>query len=632
MCGIAGYFAPRGAVPEAPDWPRMLASTAHRGPDGTGSYVSPDRRFQAGFNRLAIIDLVSGDQPIVEDGGRRVLMGNGEIYNYVELRNQDAARAYPFQTQGDMEVVLPLETRYGDRFVDHLNGMFALALYKTDDHSLTLVRDRLGVKPLYWTKLANGAVLFASEIKALFASGLIAPRVDEAQVPAYLAHGYVPGPDTFYQGVRKLEPGHVLRVDENGGIDIEAYWRPGPAAFAPGSIDEAAEHLSEMLKDSVRLQLRSDVPVGAMLSGGLDSGLMVAMAAQHASGALNTFTVRFEGDAIDETPLARAIAEKYATNHRQLELPTQSILAHFPNLIWFLEEPMNDAALLPNFLIEQLLGEHVTVALNGTGGDELFAGYGRYFQLPVEARYLGLPASVRRRAVEPIVDAIDPMTAWKLRRAAKFDANRGAYIHDHATQFPPPMLSLIDAPAPAGPSRQETAFAAFDGPKQTAALVADIQTYLCDDLLLLLDRTSMAVSVEGRVPFLDHRLVEAALAVPPGLRTPGGRQKALERRMARPLLPAEVVAAPKQGFASPVPAWIESGLGAVAKRILTRTQSLERGWWSRRGIENLFADPGRHAFRIYSLLTLEMCVRVHVEGPVAERPGAGDLEYYAEAA
>ncbi len=632
MCGIAGLFLPRGAPTLRADLQSMLEAMGHRGPDGAGLYESPDKCFQAAFTRLAIIDLDTGDQPIVEDGGARVLLGNGEIYNYLELRAHGAARAYRYKSEGDMEVVLPLSRALGDDFVDELNGMFALALYERDAERLLLVRDRIGVKPLYWARLVGGGVLFASEIKALFASGLVTPAVDEVSVSAYLAHGYVPAPRTLYRGVEKLPPGHLLEADKEGRVSLRRYWRADMAHGLPQGIEAIEEHLTELLADSVRLQLRSDVPLGALLSGGIDSGLMVALAARQLDRPLNTYTVRFEGATVDEAPRAALVAERYGTRHEVLDVSAQSVARHLPRLAWYCDEPLNDPALLPNYLIERVLADHVKVVLNGTGGDELFAGYGRYFQLAVERRYLRVLGWLRRGAIEPAVGRLSPMTAWKLARAAKFDGDRGGYLHDHTTHFPAPMRALLGNRQPAPTPAQERLFAELEGPPATAALYADLNSYLVEDLLTLLDRTSMAVGVEGRVPYLDHRFVEAALAVSPETRTPGARQKGLQRRMAARFLPEAVTAAPKQGFAAPVPAWLEAGLGPLARRILTRPATLERGWWSKQGIERLLAEPRRHGFRVYTLLMLELAVRIHVEDAACQAAPGDGLEAFADAA
>jgi asparagine synthase (glutamine-hydrolysing) len=582
---------------------------------------------------LSIIDLDTGSQPIVEDGGARVLLGNGEIYNFVELRQQFAD--YPYRTKGDMETVLPAFAYYGDDFVNHLNGMYSLALYERDIHRLTLVRDRLGVKPIFWAELPGGGVVFASEIKALFIGGLVEAAIDESSVNAYLAHGYVPSPATLFAGIHKLPPGHRLTVDARGEIRVIPYWRPAPAPDFPGDLAEAEKYLLDLLDDSVRLQLRSDVPVGVLLSGGVDSGLLVALAAKRSQHRLNTFTVSFEGALFDEAPLARQVAERYDTNHTEVTVGADSVGDELIRLAWFAEEPLNDAALLPNYLIEKTLGAAVKVALNGTGGDELFAGYGRYFQLPVERRYMALPSWLRRGLIEPAAAAVNPMRAWQLSRARLYDGDRGAYIHAHSTHFPPPVRALIGNRMTAPEGAQVEYGAAFLAEhccdEQTAGLYSDIVTYLPEDLLTVLDRTSMAVGVEGRVPFLDHRLVEAALAVPESWRTPDGRQKALERSMAARFLPEAVIDAPKRGFQSPVPHWMRAGLGGSARQLLTRPQSLERGWWTGAGIETLLADPARHGYRIYSLMMLELAVRLFSESPLETSPPTAGLTEFAAA-
>jgi asparagine synthase (glutamine-hydrolysing) len=631
MCGIGGLFLPRGATPVAANVEAMQAVMRHRGPDSTGAFTSADRRFQAAFVRLSIIDLSTGDQPIVEGVGRRVLMGNGEIYNYVELRRETPE--YPYQTEGDMEVALSLSARHGDAFVHKLNGIYGLALYERDPHRLLLVRDRLGVKPIYWTRLAGGGVLFASEIKALFASGLVAPAVDEDVVSAYLSHGYVASPHTLFRGIRKLPPGHLLRVDADGAIEIERYWRAQPVSDLPPRAPEVREYLADLLRDAVRLQLRSDVPVGALLSGGIDSGLVVAMAAQESERPLKTFTVTFEGAAVDEAPLAESVARRYATEHTGLVVRVESASTWLPRLSWHLEEPLHDRGLLPNYLVTKCLSEHVKVALDGTGGDELFAGYRYYFRDPREARYLGLPRWLRRGLLEPLAARVSPVHAWKLRRAEKFLSDRSQYFHEHRDdRFPPPVRTLLGNRLPLPEPFQRPFFEEFGDGYQSAALYADLSTHLPDDILTLVDRTSMAVSVESRVPFLDHRLVEAALAVPPEIRTPGGAQKGLEREIASGLLPERVTRAPKEGFSPPLTAWLRGDLGPVVRRLLTSRDALARGWWTAEGVERALGAPDTYGSGLYILLMLELGIRMLVESPCRREPPGETLEEIADAA
>ncbi|PIQ95752.1 MAG: asparagine synthase (glutamine-hydrolyzing) [Nitrospinae bacterium CG11_big_fil_rev_8_21_14_0_20_56_8] len=514
--------------------------------------------------------------------------------------------------------------------------MYALALYDAGADSLELVRDRMGVKPLYWAELPSGGILYASEIKPLFASGLVRPDIDNGAVDAYLAHGYVPGPQTLFKGINKLQPGHRLRIDSDGEMVIAPYWQVTPATGLPESGPELDAHLLGLLEDSVRLQLRSDVPVGLLLSGGIDSGLLVALAARHTPHALKTFTARFKGG-VDESPLAAEVAARYGTDHQVIDVDAGDAADHLWSLAWYTEEPLNDAAVLPNYLIEKALGEHVTVSLNGTGGDELFAGYGRYFQLPVEKQYLHIPKIVRRDFIEPLVGLLSPMRAWQLSRAQLFAQSRGAYLHAHSTHFPPPLMAMIGHTAGPINLAQTNAAEVFisehpDADPQTVGLVADLGSYLVEDLLTLLDRTAMAVSVEGRVPFLDHRFVEAALGVPAESRTPGGQQKFLERRLAESLLPKNVITAPKRGFVSPVPSWFKGDVGKAAAKLLTSRQTLDRGWWTAEGISQLMRAPDRHAYRVYSLLMLELSVRMFIDQPLTDSAPTDNIQDIADAA
>jgi asparagine synthase (glutamine-hydrolysing) len=352
---------------------------------------------------------------------------------------------------------------------------------------------------------------------------------------------------------------------------------------------------------------------------------MVAIAAGLITKPLETYTVRFEGSKVDETPLAAMVSERYSTNHHELELPASGVGNYLLRLAWHTEEPLNDAALLPNFMIQQALGKHLKVALNGSGGDEIFAGYGRYFQMPIERRFMALPTPIRYLAQK----CVSPMRSWQLERAGHFNGNRGQYVHEHTASFPAPVRAMIGTKQIIPDAVQARSFAIFSGDPQTGALIADLESYLPEDLLLLLDRSSMAASVEGRVPFLDHRLVEAALAVPSNIRTPAGKQKGLERRIASKFLPDPVLNAPKRGFASPVPNWMRAGLGEQARRLLTRPESLERGWWTQKGVEDLLADTDQHAFRIYSLVMLELAVRLFIEQPLSKTPPTATLEEFS---
>ncbi|MGB0670534.1 MAG: asparagine synthase (glutamine-hydrolyzing) [Rhodospirillales bacterium] len=627
MCGFVGLFTPLGSRIEDAELDRRLEAIGHRGPDGRRQATLREGRFQAGFNRLAIIDLEASDQPLYSRSERFCLLGNGEIYNFVELRKRFAD--YPFATQGDMEVVFPALETLGDDFISPLAGMFALALYDSQDHRLTLVRDRLGIKPLYYAITAAGGILFASEPKALLAGDLIAPALDEAGVAAYLVQGYIPGNGTLYRGIYKLGPGEKLIVSASGETHLERYWRPSPATDAPPDAQSRRQWIADKLNHSVSEHLQSDVPLGALLSGGIDSGLVVALAAQLHPQPLKTFSVRFSGADYDETPLAEQVARRYGTEHETLVVSDADLVRDLVRLAWFMDEPLADPALGPNRVIEERLRERVTVTLNGTGGDELFGGYLRYFPHPLEQRYQRLPRALRTRLIEPLLQRLAPHRAWQLARADRRHTDPGGYLNDHTRVLPPALLARLGIQLPLREPISSRIYNETTGEDQARQLAADMDGYLAGNLLPLLDRTSMMESVEGRVPFLDHRLVEAALALPDAERCPDGRQKGFLRDLARDYLPEAVLTAPKRGFASPVPTWMAGELGPMAQRLLTSKSALERGIWTATGIKGLLAEPRRHAFALYALLMLDLTIRLHIEG---RGDAATPLEALAETA
>ena len=357
MCGLVGIFRPRGRTAEIADIQSALTAIRHRGPDGFSDWRNADGSYHAGFARLAIIDIKGADQPLVDPRSGRVLFGNGEIYNYRELRAESEQAGYRHMTGGDMEPVLSSMALAGEGFEERLNGMYAIVIYEPGEHRLLLLRDRLGIKPLYWAETPGGSIVFASEIKALFATGLVSPAIDENAVNLYLAHGYVPEPMTLYRGVQKLPAGCLMSVAADGTRRIDRYWSPPVAVGDWRGTDHAVEAMTEALVDAVKLQLRSDVPVGALLSGGLDSGLIVALAAARAGQRLHTFTVRFAGADYDETPLADAVADRWSAEHTRLTIEEDSIDRHLADLAWHADEPLADASLLPNYLIHALLGK-----------------------------------------------------------------------------------------------------------------------------------------------------------------------------------------------------------------------------------------------------------------------------------
>ncbi len=612
MCGFVGVFAPFGVIDKSEINIRAgIEAIRYRGPDGDSFFESPNRRFQIGFCRLSIIDVKNSTQPIFQKDNKQLIVGNGEIYNYIELKER--YNSYPYQTAGDIEAVLAALSVEGDNFVHKLSGMFSLCIYNILEHNLLLVRDHAGVKPLFWTKRSDGSIGFASEIKALFSAGIVTPKIENHQVATYLSHGYVPSPDTIFENIKKLEAGHTLKISDYGGVKIKRYWTAKKIEKSSLQPQEIAEGLLEKLSHSVFQQLRSDVPIGALLSGGIDSGILVALAAKHMDKPLKTLTVSFEGAHYNEAPLARLVAEMYGTNHEEVTVDLGAPDNFLPDVVWHLGEPLNDAALIPNYIVENCISKHVKVALNGCGGDELFAGYGRYSQLSVEKKYLWCPKSLRKKIIEPIIGVFSPSIAWKLKRAEKFFLDGGGYLHDHSTQFPADLRSMIGNKEQSINAKQSQFFDEFSGDRETAALYADFNTYLTDDLLTLLDRTSMAFGVEGRVPFLDQEFVRMAFSVPADIRNMGFINKGLERTIAQNLLPSQIINAPKQGFLSPMRAWMDGKFLNTVKTILTRPECLARGWWTHSGILKLVRKPKLYGFQIYTLLILELVATIFVD-------------------
>src|SRR5215203_3641252 len=553
MCGICGIALAQGQID-----PRRLETMrdtlAHRGPDAAGMVVDGSAGLAA--RRLAIIDLETGDQPIANEDGTVHVVQNGEIYNYRELRRELEAQGHLFRTHGDTEVLVHLYEQHGEAFADRLRGMFAVAIWDGRTRRLVLARDRFGIKPLYY-RATPGELEFASELRAL-------PRgeVDLDALEAFLAFNSIPGPLSIFRDVRKLQPGHVL-VWHGGEARVERYARPEPAsadALRREPKEELAAELRERLADSVRAHLVSDVPVGVFLSGGVDSALLAALAAEETSEPLRTFSIGFEERSFDELADARLVAERYATDHHELVLRPDAALL-LPVLADAFDEPFADSSALPTYLVSELAAGEVKVALSGEGGDELFGGYYTYVA-DLLARRVGrlaalaaplaeaLPSSDRRvsfdykakrftrAAANP--DPLERHHAWKEIFSAE---DRSALLGDRAGGWDP--LDLY-----------RERYWETRGAEPLARLQdVDLGIYLVDDLLVKTDRSSMAHSLELRVPFLDERVASFAMGLATPLKVRGLAKKRLLRRALAPLLPKEILRAPKQGFSIPLGAW-----------------------------------------------------------------------------
>ena len=585
MCGICGLVSLRGDVVDPAVLDEMNATLAHRGPDSAGTYA--DGPVGLAARRLAIIDLESGDQPIGNEDGSVQVVQNGEIYNYRELRAGLEANGHRFTTRSDTEVLVHLYEERGPRFVEALRGMFAIALWDAGARRLVLARDRFGIKPLYY-RHAGETLSFASELTALRRQPGFAAEIDLDALHAYLAFNFVPAPLSIFRDVRKLPPGHILVWEEGAPPRVERYARPAPVAAADVRRDgeeELAEELRARLRDSVRAHLIADVPVGVLLSGGIDSSALAALAAQESSAPVSTFTIGFEEGGFDERDRARLVAERYGTDHHELLLrPNAAEL--LPAVAAAFDEPFADSSAIPTYLVSKLARTHVKVALSGEGGDELFGGYHTYVADMLAPRVGPLASALR-----PLAERLPSRTqkavgfdymAKRFARAAHLPAlerhhgwkeifapeARAALLADgRATAFDP--VDLLRA-----------RYAETAGAEPVARLMdVDLGIPLVDDLLTKTDRASMAHSLEARVPFLDPLVASFALALPTRHKVRGLSKKRLLRRAVAPLLPDELVHGRKRGFSIPAAAWLRGELAPFARDVLAPSELRRQGFF-----------------------------------------------------
>lgn len=625
MCGIVGWIASKEDK-EKQQYviERMMHSIKHRGPDDEGVYSNGN--VAIGFKRLSIIDVSGGHQPIYSEDRNIVTFVNGEIYNYIEIWDELLKKGHKFSTKSDAEVVVHLYEDYGIDFVSKINGMFAIALYDSRYELLYLIRDRIGIKPLYYA-FNNGDLLFASEIKAILASGLIRVEPDIDIIPSYLMSMYIPAPYTFYKGVKKLHAGNFLRY-HRGNIEIYPYWDCNRIELSDNtSIEEIAEKTEWLIRDSVRLQLRSDVPLGVYLSGGVDSSTVTAISSQLLNGPLNTFTVGFEGAEIDELQYAKTVADSLGAIHREIFVKAEDFIEYIPQIAWFIDEPLADSGLLPNHLINMLAAKTVKVVLSGTGGDELFAGYTHYLPNQKEQFYLSIPMLLRKWILEPVAVKLSIEFGEKMRRTSLWNLSRERFHLERFTNFSYPELSRFinnyaDKVDPL--MLQGEYYNKFQQDDLlNRALYTDIKTYLADDLLFLLDSISMASSIEGRVPFLDHRLVEYALSIPGDIKIQKGELKGLLKMIGVRYVPSEVIYRRKMGFCSPLPVWFRGRISDYIRNIIMNGITVKEGLWDKETLRWIFDSKDRiekYAYKIYAILMVELVWRFHVERTFSECP------------
>jgi asparagine synthase (glutamine-hydrolysing) len=589
MCGIAGAVTAQGAV-EPAAVVRMCDTMDHRGPDSRGLFS--DDGVALGVARLAVIDVEGGDQPIASEDGAVVVVCNGEIYNYRELRAELARRGHRFSTESDVEVIVHLYEELGDDCVRRLRGMFAFALWDRRARRLMLARDRAGKKPLFYASRGD-RLWFASEPRALLASEAVPREVDYEAVDLFLHYQSVPAPRSAFAAMRKLRPAHALSW-RDGTESIRRYWRlsyrdedppPGEA--------EACERIRDALLEATRLRLRSDVPVGALLSGGVDSGAVVAAMARSSTGRIKTFSIGFDVPAFDETTYAREVAQRYGTDHHELVLD-ESALDLVPRLVWHYGEPFADSSALATFVLSELASRHVTVALNGDGGDEAFCGYERY------GRQLPSAPSEREYA--------------ERRAKGYFDEGRRAELY--SPEFADSVAGQ-DWRAPV-----EESYYACDSvsPRERMAAV-DTEMYLPDDLLVKMDIAAMAHSLEARSPFCDTNVMELAASLPIELKVRPDNPKALLKQAVAPWLPLRAIERPKMGFMIPMDEWLA---GSRAAEVILDRRALDRGIFRRDRLEAMVeewrAGAGRHAYRMWTLMMLELWFQTYIDRSAVETP------------
>jgi asparagine synthase (glutamine-hydrolysing) len=679
MCGIAGLFNLRGDPIDAALLRRMTETLAHRGPDAMSVWVrgdhpptrvpetggdralgvpftpSPLHPFTPsvglGHTRLRIIDVAGGDQPIWNEDRSCLIIFNGEIYNFRELRGELESRGHRFETASDTEAILHAYEEWGEECPRRLRGMFAFAVWNERRQELFLARDRLGIKPLYLSRTGD-TVAFASEIKALLRDPEIDRRVDPSALDAYLSLGYVPGPGTIARAVYSLPAGHslTLRVAPGARSSLppaapRRYWQVPVGAARPRPEAECLEELDALLRDVVGRHLISDVPLGVFLSGGIDSSTLVAVAAALAPAPLRTFSIGFPTQAgYDEAPFARAVAKRFGTDHQEFLLEPNAVEV-LPRLAWHLDQPLADPSAIPLYYLSRMTREHVTVALAGDGGDELFGGYERYFWDGAAARYARLPVWMRGGLIEPVLSRLPrlPLDVRRdpFRRARKFaryaaEPPAARYFHWFELMTPEfkevlgvrsPVFGVGDDSAPPNTEHRtpntsfEEAFAearARGGSALDTMQFCDTQTMLRDDLLHKCDRVSMAVALEARVPFLDHLLVEWAFTLPAELRVASrfaGTRHTLKYLLKRWLsrhLPPELIYRRKQGFEVPVYDWLTGPLREWMRDILLGSGSgvCEGGWFDPAGVHRLVErlEGGERllALPVYSLVAWEL--------------------------
>ena len=633
MCGITGFVNQERRtrdVEAAAVLEQMCRVITHRGPDDQGTLVKDG--VALGMRRLSIIDLAGGHQPMSGCDESTSIVFNGEIYNYRELRRELEVRGHTFKTDSDTEAILHAYEEHGERCVEALRGMFAFALWDDRKRRLFIARDRVGKKPLFYTVTPEGTLVFGSELKSLLAHPEVRHEINLEAVDAYLSFGYVPDPLAIFRDTHKLPPGHHLTF-EDGKVRTRSYW---DFKFEHDdnrrSEEDYLEELRELLDEAVRIRLVADVPLGAFLSGGVDSSVVVGLMALATDRPVKTFSIGFHEDSYNELKYARLAAQRFGTEHHEF-IVTPDICSIVDDLVWHFDEPFADSSAIPTYMVSKMAREHVKVVLSGDGGDELFAGYTRYVIDHKRSGFTRVPDAIRRGVMQPIGRAL-PQAAWGrnfIHNVALEPLDR--YIEEVSvfTRLNKRSLYTEDFRRRLNDNRgaahlfHEHAARVTSGDDLDRLLYLDSKTYLPGDILTKVDRMSMANSLEARVPLLDHKLIEFVTRIPSALKMKGLETKHIFKRAVADLVPAEILERPKQGFGVPIERWINQQLRERLHGTLTEPRTRQRGFVEPRYVNVLLDEHERgrrdHATELWALFMLELWHRQFVDdsGGIASR-------------
>jgi len=638
MCGICGIFPyEKSEAVDADVLRSMLASIRHRGPDDEGAYLDAD--VGLGSRRLSIIDLAGGRQPLYNEDRSVVVVFNGEIYNYRELRSALQRRGHTFATASDTEVIVHLYEEAGDDCVHALRGMFGFALWDIKRKRLLLARDRLGIKPLYYAD-RGGRLVFGSEIKALLQHPAVEARPNVESLGLFLSLKYVPAPATMFDAIRAVPPGALLVCDSTG-LKVRPYWQLAFSGGANGHRSEAsyAEQLAALLRDTVARHLVSDVPFGAFLSGGIDSSTIVALMSEFLNAPVKTFSVGFDGEGaeVSELPYARMVASRYATDHHEILLRGRDLPAHAEKIVWHLDQPIADPATLANYMVAELASRHVKMVLTGEGGDELFAGYARHAGDKLSPLFARIPQPVKSLALA-CASRVHGLRRPRLALYALCQPTEISRLVNWFPLFNPDMRAALltaGARAALNGSSAEQIFA--DCLARTDAadplsrmLFLDTTLWLPDDLLARGDKTSMAASLEARVPLLDHPLVEFAASLPPHLKVRRLARKYLLKRVSRAWLPPEIIRRKKQGFPIPLSSWFRHEARSFVRDVLSPDALRRRGVFNPQYVQALIDRNERRQSEcgewLWALVNVELWFRRFIDAPARVRTPAMPLD------